>query len=156
MLICPLYIINTMLYWLNSNQEYEIFSQMKKMYWISQPLCHSCNQPSEQWWQGLCLKCHEWPRLVENVKMSPCEVFSQTTAHTAYWIHIKITHSCNAVKSYKCIETSRSSGQRALEAVGEKPAVPKLRGHVQCGRQVSVKTAVQMCVWDFRMSFICR
>lgn len=122
---------------------------MKKMYWISQPLSHNCNQPSKQWWQDLCLKFHEWPHLVENVKMFPCEVFSQTAAHTAYRICIKITHSCNAVKPYKCIETSRSSSQRALKAVGEKPAMPKLRGHVQCGCQVSVKSTVQMCVWWF-------
>lgn len=57
-----------------------------------------------------------------------------------------LTRSRNAVKSYKRVEASGGSGQRALEAVGEKSSMPELRGHVHRGRQVSVKTALQMCV----------
>lgn len=78
--------------------------------------------------------------LVENVE----KVFSQSTSHTVYLIHISITRSRNAVKAYERVETSRSSGQRALKAVWEKAAAPELGGHVQRGCQVSVNTALQM------------
>lgn len=61
-------------------------------------------------------------------------------------VHVEVTRSRDAVEPYEGIETRRSSGQRALKAVREKPSPAKLGGHVQRGRHVSVNTALKMCV----------